>query len=123
MAKRYHQTREDRRHEREGMHRSMGEYVQDRQDRRDESRGMLRRMNEGFYTGYHDRRREEMRDAGMIHEDHREIANLPQQVMMKPWPDAGGYEPEVLDDTIRGINEQKSADHSKMMKHFHPHKY
>lgn len=102
MAKRYHQSREDRQHE---------------------SEGMRHRMHEGYYSGYESRRHEEMRDSGMIHEDHRAIANLPQEVMMKPWPDAGGYEPEVLDDTIRGINEQKGADHGKMMKHFKPHKY
>lgn len=97
MAKRYHQTREDRMHERKGM--------------------------QGYYEGPADRRRQEMMDAGMIHEDHHAIANLPQEVMMKPWPDGGGYEPENLDDTIRGINEQKGADHSKMMKSFKPHKY
>jgi len=102
MAKRYHQTKEDRMHE---------------------SRGMRNRMHEGYYEGHSERRRQEMQDAGMIHEDHSAIANLPQEVMMKPWPDAGGYEPEVLDDTIRGINKQKGADHSKMMKNFMPHKY
>lgn len=80
-------------------------------------------MREGHYEGHSARRHQEMHDAGMIREDHSAIANMPQEVMMKAWPDGGGYEPERLDDTIRGINEQKSADYGQMKKHLHPHKY
>lgn len=88
-----------------------------------ESRGMRERMGQGYYEGPSERRRQEMEDGGMIREDHSAIANMPQEVMMKGWPDGGSYEPEVLDDTIRGISEQKAADSRKMMDHFKPHKY
>jgi hypothetical protein len=60
----------------------------------------------GHYAGPEARRHEEMRDAGMIHEDHGAIANLPQEVMMKPYPYAGANMPEGLDDTIRGVDHQ-----------------
>jgi len=78
---------------------------------------------EGHYEGHEGRRHQEMRDAGMIHENHAAIANLPQEVMIKPWPDGGSYMPEKLDDSIRGVNEQISADDSKRMQHLKPHKY
>ena len=47
---------------------------------------------------------------GMINQDYRAIANMPQEVMMKPYPVAPGYLPEDLDDTIRGIDHQMSHD-------------
>lgn len=78
--------------------------------------------NRGAYEGYKGRRHQEMMDAGMIHEDHREIANLPQQVMIKPYPMTGPYLPEDLDDTIRGVDRQMDYDDSQKMMHFFPKK-
>jgi len=60
---------------------------------------------------------------GMIYEDHRAIANLPQEVMMKPYPKVGPYMPEDLDDTQRGVNEQMDYDDKKRAEHFYPHKF
>lgn len=79
--------------------------------------------NSGHYEGHSDRRRQEMADSGMIHENHAAIANLPQEVMIKPWPDGGSYMPEHLDDTIHGVNKQMEADDSKRMQHLKPRKY
>ena len=79
--------------------------------------------NEGDYSGELARRTQEMQDAGMIRENPSAIANLPQEVMIKPWPDGGSYMPERLDDTIRGINMQVEADDSKRNQHEKPHKY
>lgn len=92
-------------------------YYQNKEDRRDESRGM-----QGYYSGMDARRRQEMEDAGMIHEDHRAIANLPQEVMIKPYPMTGPYIPEVLDDTIRGVDKQMDFDDRKRKEHFFPKK-
>jgi hypothetical protein len=75
-----------------------------------------------YYAGEESRRKQEHEDGGMIKEDHSAIANLPQSVMMKPYPRPGGYMPEDLDDTIRGIDEQMGADNSKRKAHFHPKK-
>lgn len=97
MAKRYHQTRKDRKHESEGM--------------------------KGHYEGHAGRRRQEMADAGMIHEDHSAIANLPQGVMIKDWPSGGSYTPENINDTISGVNRQMNEDGSKRARHERPHKY
>lgn len=87
-----------------------------------ESRSGRYKMMDGKYEGYRGRRHQEMADAGMIHEDHREIANLPQQVMIKPYGDSYGYTPEDLDDTIRGIDRQVSYDDGQKMRGFFPKK-
>lgn len=77
---------------------------------------------DGKYEGYRGRRHQEMLDSGMIHEDHNEIANLPQGVMIKPYGDVYGYTPEDLDDTIVGVNRQMGFDNSQKMRHFFPKK-
>lgn len=96
MAKRYHQSVKDRKHEAYG---------------------------EGYYEGHHERRRQEMEDGGMIREDRSAIANLPQEVMMKAYPKTGPYMPEDLDDTIRGVDKQIDGDDSQRRRTFNPHKY
>ena len=92
-------------------------YAQNFKDRMHEHKGM-----EGHYEGHAGRRAQELRDAGMIHEDPHSVANLPQHVMYKSYPKNHNYLPEDLDDTIRGIDEQISADNHKRMQHFHPKK-
>lgn len=97
-------------------------YHQSKMDRMDESEGMKRRMGDGEYAGYSGRRTQEMEDAGMIKEDRGAIANLPQEVMMKPYPKGYSYMPEDLDDTIRGVDHQIGLDDSKRREHFMPKK-
>ncbi len=76
-----------------------------------------------MYAGEDSRREMEAKDFHMISEDHNAMANLPQQVMMKYYPKPGfGLDPE-LDDTIRGIDRQQSADHSGMKRHISKSKY
>lgn len=74
------------------------------------------------YAGMEPRRRQEMEDAGMISEDHNAIANLPQEVMFKKYPKTGPYMPEMLDDTIRGVDKQMDGDDSKRRENFRPKK-
>ncbi len=74
------------------------------------------------YAGMEPRRRQEMEDAGMIHEDHSAIANMPQNVMIKAYPDAESYLPENLDDTIHGVDRQINMDDNKRKEHFAPKK-
>jgi hypothetical protein len=83
---------------------------------------MAKRYNDGSYEGLAGRRAQEARDAGMISEDHNAMANLPQNVIMKQYPQDRDYTPEGLDDTISGIDRQKGMDHSGMMKHLKPKK-
>ena len=83
-----------------------------------------RHYDSGPYAGVDSRRRMEKEDSMMISEDHSAIANMPQQVMMKMWPGSyNGEGLEGLDDTIRGINNQTSADESGMHKHRSKSKY
>ena len=84
---------------------------------------MAKRYHEGYYEGPESRRKQEMQDGGMIHEDHAQIANMPQVVMMKPYPKTGPYMPEDIDDTIRGVDKQMDMDDSKRRKTMSPHKY
>lgn len=103
MAKRYHQSKEDRMHE---------------------SRGERRHLGSDYYAGEDGRRTQEMEDAGMIKEDRSAIANMPQQWMLKPYPRGKGYLPgDMIDDTIRGVDAQEDADNSQKMRHLKPHKY
>lgn len=70
------------------------------------------------------RRHEEMREAGMISEDHSAIANMPQHVVMKPYPKAGPYMMDgQLNDTITGVDRQMDHDDSKRKGGMKPHKY
>lgn len=75
-----------------------------------------------LYAGMEPRRRQEMEDAGMIHEDHSAIANLPQNVMIKKYSEPYAYLPEGLDDTIAGVDRQIDYDDSKRREHFYPKK-
>lgn len=73
---------------------------------------------------YHDRRKEEMRDAGMLHENHSEVANMPQEVKYHAWPKPKyGLMDSELDDTIAGINHQMDRDEEQGRKGMKPHKY
>jgi hypothetical protein len=108
MAKRYHESMKDRLAESRGMERSL--YRQGK-------------SMDGYYEGMEPRRRQEMEDAGMIREDHSAIANLPQNVMIKPYEKTGPYLPEGIDDTIWGVDGQMDADDNKRAKHNRPHKY
>jgi len=80
------------------------------------------RIDDGPYASEDTRRTLEHHDASMISEDHSKMANLPQEVVMKPWEDHEAYLPEVLDDTIRGINKQVNYDDSQRKAHFMPKK-
>jgi len=85
--------------------------------------GHLMRLSRAeMYAGMEPRRRQELEDAGMIHEDHRMVANLPQEVIMKPYPRTGPYLPEGLDDTIEGVDRQMDYDDEQRRRHFYPKK-
>lgn len=59
----------------------------------------------------------------MISEDRSQIANLPQEVIMKKYPNFKyGLDPQ-LDDSISGIDEQMYDDMSKMHKELGMEKY
>ena len=80
-------------------------------------------IRDGSYSGEYARRTQEMEDAGMIGNDRSAIANMPQEVMMKPWVNSSEtYMPENLDDTARGIDMQMNKDNSQRKKHFRPEK-
>lgn len=134
MARRYHQSRRDRMHEREGMERYMRNsrinHAEDRfndehhaekdRDQRDLYRGPLTAAED--FRGMPTSMRSGLEKDGMIREDHRAIANLPQEVMIKPYPRTGPYMPEPIDDTIRGVDGQMDYDDSQRASHFYPKK-
>ncbi len=78
-------------------------------------------MNE-FYAGMDARRRQELEDSGMINEDPRAIANLPQEVMIKAYPKLNNYLPEGIDDTGRGVDMQMDYDDDKRTARMYPKK-
>lgn len=103
-------------------------YHQSVKDRMSESRGEERHLvkmydDRSSYAGEQARRTQEMEDAGMIREDRNAVANLPQNVMYKPYPRNNDYLPEDLDDTIRGVDRQiEELDGRKRDKGFMPKK-
>lgn len=93
-------------------------YYQNKKDRRDESYGMKE-----YYAGKEMRDRMEYDDSGMIREDKSAIANLPQDKMIKMWPQEPGYMYSQLPDTIKGIDKQMADDRRKGKKEKYPEKY
>ncbi len=130
MPKRYHQSMKDRMHESRGeynhhrdMHNDEMKHEKDHMRRAERNMYRLEAMKgREHYAGADPRRRQEMEDAGMIREDHSAMANLPQQVIMRPYPNRGSYMPEDLDDTIRGVDRQIGYDDYKRSEHMYPKK-
>jgi hypothetical protein len=131
MAKRYHSSKRSKAsmHEERGMERHLRGPVKHMSGYMKESHGgkmdpeHFHEPRHGMeYVGTDPRRTFEMQEAGMIHMDHRAIANLPQDVMIKPYPKTGPYLPEGLDDTISGVDHQMDYDDSKRAKTFYPKK-
>lgn len=60
---------------------------------------------------------------GMIKEDRSAIANLPQQVIMKQYPESPYGNDYGLNDNIRGIDVQMSEDKVKPKKGNYPNKW
>jgi hypothetical protein len=112
MAKRYHQSK--RGHNKDSFNDEM---------RHDKGRGgFIFNERSEPYGDMEGRRTQEMEDAGMIHENRAAIANLPQEVMIKPYPKTGPYMPEGLNDDISGIDMQMDYDDSQRRSHFYPKK-
>jgi len=111
--KRYHQSKADRRREHSGM---------ERYERGPVKSHAPHHFSDEFYAGMDSRRKQEMEDAGYLHEDRREVANLPQNVIMRPYPKTGPWLPEGLNDTITGIDYQMDMDDRKRREHFVPKK-
>lgn len=78
---------------------------------------------QGDYVGEHARHKEEYEDSRMIREDHACVANMPQDVMMKPWPKREYAMDGGLDDTITGIDNQINEGERQMRRHMNPKKY
>lgn len=74
------------------------------------------------FMAEHDLRHKYLEDEGMIQEDHYAVANLPQDVKMKPYPPYGGYMPDILDDTRRGIDEMMEESDEKVREFIKPRK-
>jgi len=121
MAKRYHKSSKGISHHSDQFNDEM------KHDKGTDGMGFSSRIADAankneFYAGMPARRRQELEDAGMIHEDSNAIANLPQNVMIKAYPKTGPYNPEGLEDSIIGVDDQMDYDDSQRAKHFFPKK-
>lgn len=79
----------------------------------------------GAYEGHEGRRHQEMKDAGMIHEDKSQVANMPQMVKYHAWPSPSNYGvgDGSFGDDIASVNRQMSMDDNKAASIRNPHKY
>jgi len=81
-----------------------------------------RDLRHEFYAGMDSRRRQELEDAGMLHENPNAVANMPQEVMMKFYPKTGPFMPEELDDSYQGVDRQMDHDDAQRRRGFAPKK-
>ena len=82
-----------------------------------------KRHYDGEYSGEKMRRKMEMSDAGMLHDDKSAVANMPQDVKYRPWGnDFTGFDSNI-DDTISGINQQQRMDEGEAKRHNVPKKW
>jgi chromosome condensin MukBEF complex kleisin-like MukF subunit len=76
-----------------------------------------------YYAGAEARRAQERKDGEMISEDHNAISNMPQNVVMREYPKTHDYLPEMIDDSLRGIDKQIRSDDEGKRKNFKPKKF
>jgi hypothetical protein len=132
MPKRYHQSKMDRKRESEGMK----TYLREKRDGESSYSRYMREMNESmrsFDHGRDDHNDSRMHSkeneytmrhntGGYLTEDHNQVANLPQNVIYRPYGDPVPYLPQEIDDTITGIDRQRGYDMKKAMQHLYPKK-
>jgi hypothetical protein len=117
-----------RAHESEGMHRYDEMHERDgarlhRMDDMEHERMM--RYRDGLETGRDggramyepSERRMERRDGDMLTEDHRAIANMPQNVIYREYGRGRPYLQTSLDDTMSGIDHQQYEDVNTANRH------
>lgn len=82
--------------------------------------GMIQRYGTGMYESEHANTNQHevegnpraSRKNAILGEDHRAMANLPQEVVMEYYPKNRSMMPNFMDDTIEGIDRQMNADSS-----------
>lgn len=82
-------------------------YYQGPKDREDESRGMKKAFRGSLDEGY----------MGMISEDQKAPANLPQEVVHEYYPKCDYMDSHYLDDTIRGIDDNNRDNIDRIDRH------
>jgi hypothetical protein len=83
-----------------------------RNEQRRDQRAFQRVMDpfNEFYAGIDPRRKKEVADAGMIQEDHRQVANLSDRFIHCEFPKAPYYHSQYLADTINGFDQMRDDD-------------
>ena len=84
---------------------------------------MAKRFHDGAYAGHGARVAQEGQDSSMIREDRSAVANLPQDVKYTAWATGASYLNANLNDTITGIDKQKSEDVSGTKSHLQNNKW
>jgi len=133
MPKRYHQTRKDRakeslgeKHYMQGVHAAEAAHDESARMAAHKKTPMYKhgrdKFNDEFYNDQDAHARAYYRTGGNLSEDRNAVANLPQQVVYKPYGDPVGYLDQNIDDTIGGIDYQRGYDMRKAKEHFYPKK-
>jgi hypothetical protein len=77
----------------------------------------------GSYEGVDARRKLEREDSMMVPHHGGAHANMPENVVMRPYPKASYNSSEGLDDTIKGVDYQIREDDKGKKKGKYPEKY
>lgn len=113
MAKRYHQTKKDRMHESRGERMHM---MHERRAKEHEAAGMRSKM----HHSESERREMHMKEDGMLHNDPRETANMPQHPIFHGYERIQGFLPESIDDSRHEIERHIMETESKSRKQYAP---
>ena len=123
MAKRYHQSKRDRMHERRGEEMYMARMRKEHADARG-ARENYGTDKYGTDTSHMDsRRREAMARDGMLHNDNSQTANMPQEIVMRGYGRIHGFLPESIDDSRHEIEREIRDTDRKSMQQFAPKKW
>lgn len=71
---------------------------------------------------YSERADKKFGSGGYLTEDHSQIANLPQNVVYRPYGDPVGVLSQDIDDTIYGVDSQRMRDYRKAKESWSPRK-
>ena len=74
-------------------------------------------VGKGDYEGSHGRKSLESADFAMFGESRSSFANMPQELVLKPFPKGGRYSDYGIDDTVRGIDKQMNDDGAGLKAH------
>lgn len=123
MAKRYHQTRKDRRDERRGMERKSMHALREMDNSDPVPTTVSGLTGRRAYMGNKESRRQMRTDSDLIREDMSAPALQPRHVIEKYFPRSANYNMGYVEDLFYGVQKQMHEDYDDLGRELGPKKY